>query len=66
MATLTSSSPKENFFVNTPLIFFDWLSCDLGIALVTLTLESEIDVGQGITIGPGKLVKKNKHRALKL
>ena len=29
-----------------------------------LTLESEIDVGQGITVGPGKFVKKNKHRAL--
>ena len=27
------------------------------------TLESGIDVGQGITIGPGKFVKKNKHRA---
>ena len=28
------------------------------------TLESGIDVGQGITLGPGKFVKKNKHRAL--
>ena len=28
------------------------------------TLESEIDVGQGITVGPGKFVKKNKRRAL--
>ena len=28
------------------------------------TLESGIDVGQGITIGPGKFVKKNKRRAL--
>ena len=28
------------------------------------TLESGIDIGQGITVGPGKLVKKNKHRAL--
>jgi hypothetical protein len=28
------------------------------------TLESDIDVGQGITVGPGKFVKKNKHRAL--
>ena len=28
------------------------------------TLESGIDVGQGITIGPGKFVKKNKCRAL--
>ena len=29
-----------------------------------LTLESGVDVGLGITVGPGKLVKKNKHRAL--
>ena len=28
------------------------------------TLESGIDVGQAITTGPGKSVKKNKHRAL--
>ena len=27
------------------------------------TLESGIDVGQGITVGPGKFVKKNKRRA---
>ena len=29
------------------------------------TLESGIDVGQGINVGPGKFVKKNKRRALK-
>ena len=29
-----------------------------------ITLESVIDVGQGITVGPGKFVKKNKRRAL--
>ena len=28
------------------------------------TLESGIDVGQGINVGPGKLGKKNKRRAL--
>ena len=28
------------------------------------TLESGIDVGQGITVGPGKFIKKNKRRAL--
>ena len=28
------------------------------------TLESGIDVGQGIKVGPGKLGKKNKRRAL--
>ena len=29
-----------------------------------ITLESKIDVGQGINVGPGKFVKKNKRRAL--
>ena len=28
------------------------------------TLESLIDVGQGISIGPGRFGKKNKRRAL--
>jgi hypothetical protein len=28
------------------------------------TLESGIDVGQGINVGPGKFAKKNKHMAL--
>jgi hypothetical protein len=28
------------------------------------TLESAIEVGQGIGVGPGKFVKNNKHRAL--
>ena len=28
------------------------------------TLESVIDVGQGISVGPGKFDKKNKGRAL--
>ena len=28
------------------------------------TLESGIDVGHGITVGPGKFVKKNKRRTL--
>ena len=28
------------------------------------TLESGIDIGQGINVGPGKLGKKNKRRAL--
>ena len=30
------------------------------------TLDSGIDVGQGINVGPGKFVKMNKHRALNL
>ena len=34
-----------------------WTNC-------MITLESGIDVGQGITVGPGKFVKKNKCRAL--
>ena len=29
-----------------------------------VTLESGIDVGQGINVGPGKFFKNNKHRAL--
>ena len=32
--------------------------------LSVFTLESGIDVGQGITVGPGKFVKKNKRRVL--
>ena len=28
------------------------------------TVDSGIDVGQGINIGPGKFGKKNEHRAL--
>ena len=32
--------------------------------LVTNNLESGIDVGQGIDVGPEKFVKKNKHSAL--
>ena len=32
--------------------------------LVLDTLESVIDVGQGISVGPGKFDKKNKRRAL--
>ena len=31
---------------------------------LTYTLESGIDVGQGINVGPGKFGKKNKRRAL--
>ena len=31
---------------------------------VISTLESGIDVGQGINVGPGKFVKKNKRRAV--
>ena len=33
-------------------------------AKLNTTLESVIDVGQGISIGPGKFDKNNKRRAL--
>ena len=36
----------------------------LSLTKDTTTLESGIDVGQGITVGPGKFFKKNKRRAL--
>jgi hypothetical protein len=32
----------------------------------TTTLESVIDVGQGICVGPGRFGKKNKRRAWKI
>ena len=38
--------------------------CDLLSSKYTGTLESVIDVGQGISVGPGKFDKKNKRRAL--
>ena len=40
-------------------------SLDIFIGQLAATLESGIDVGQGINVGPGKFVKKNKHRAWK-
>jgi hypothetical protein len=33
------------------------------VIVVGSTLESGIDVAQGINIGPGKFDKRNKHRA---
>ena len=38
-------------------------SPDLIASLNNLTLESVIDVGQGISVGPGRFGKKNKRRA---
>jgi hypothetical protein len=35
-----------------------------GIDVAQPTLESVIDVGQGISVGPGRFGKKNKRRAL--
>ena len=34
------------------------------IDFVSITLESVIDVGQGMNVGPGKFIKNNKRRAL--
>ena len=36
------------------------------LPVIPYTLESGIDVGQGINVGPGKLGKKNKRRALNI
>ena len=44
-------------FVPFPFIFFN-------NQLTSYTLESGIDVGQGISVWPGKFVKNNKCRAL--
>ena len=38
--------------------FTDKIDC------IAVTLESVIDIGQGISVGPGRFGKKNKHRAL--
>ena len=38
--------------------YWHFILADIG------TLESGIDVGQGINVGPGKFVKKYNHRAL--
>ena len=40
------------------------LSFSVGLWCHGFTLESVIDVGQEINVGPGKYVKKNKRRAL--
>jgi hypothetical protein len=45
------------------------LGCTTGglervVSVHTSTLKLGLDVGQGITVGPGKIVKKNKRRAL--
>ena len=36
----------------------------ISFVIQLVTLESVIDVGQGIRVGPGKFDKKNKRRAL--
>ena len=56
-------NPKDYKNSNEPGISFpfgeDWVT-----RVVITTLESGIDVGQGINVGPGKFVKKKKNRAL--
>jgi hypothetical protein len=37
---------------------------DRNVEKLVHTLDSGIDVGQGIRVGPGKFDIKNKHRAL--
>ena len=46
----------------TPLEYCS--SCNCNHSEIELTLESGIDVGQLINVGPGKFGKKNKRRAL--
>ena len=45
------------------LHLFDYLLIETMISCLP-TLESGIDIGQGITVRPGKFVKKNKRRAV--
>ena len=56
----------NNFFSQK----YDTCPCNMGRSVVTVlfptnmvTLESGIDVGQGINVGPGKFIKKNKRWA---
>ena len=50
--------PEEN----VPLL--EDFKCTLCSKVFSTTLESGIDVGQGINVGPGKFARKNKRRAL--
>ena len=51
LATLTSSRPKENFFVNIlHWVFLNWLSCDLDTCWITLGY-AENKLSQGILFG---------------
>ena len=45
-------------YIKHQMIFFEI------IAIKATTLDSGIDVWQGINVGPGKLGRKNKRRAL--
>ena len=46
-----------------PAYYIEDCRISKGLSILS-TLESGIDVRQGISVGPGKFVKKNKHRAL--
>ena len=52
------------FFLKCSIIILTALANSQNDLLFSLTLESVIDVGQGISVGPGKFDKKNKYRAL--
>ena len=55
---------KRLFPVNDESATLSIFSLDLHLRHDSRTLESVIDVGQGISVGPGKFDKKNKRRAL--
>ena len=65
-----ATSPQMR--INIPILqvkmkYFDlFYSTDRNFFSLSLksTLESVIDVGQGISVGPGRFGKKNKRRAL--
>ena len=53
-------------FIHVKCFLSTFCKCNrynIGLYNNTLDLESGIDVGQGITVGLGKFVKKNKRRA---
>ena len=73
MASATAYSQRPKFVSAEHLATAESENCAYGSTLLIRyrqmwldlpTLESGIDVGQGINVGPGKLGKKNKRRAL--
>jgi hypothetical protein len=55
--------PQIYIYKNQNKLFLIKTETDLNFQVFS-TLESVIDVGQGISEGPGKFDKKNKRRAL--
>ena len=49
---------------NAPNQAYNFANFSVMLLTENTTLESGIDIGQGISVGPGKFVKKNKRRAL--